>query len=435
MPDVKPTALPMREALAYWADKVPMTRPEFDELAEQMRARGFYVSGLNRLDQVEAVQASLFSSLSDGETFETWKSKIPEIIAQQNWSGTRLEMIYRTNVQSAYMAGRYAQMTRPEVLKARPYWRYSAINDGRTRPAHRAMDGRVFPADHPVWDTWYPPNGYRCRCGVDTLSAREAARDGLTVETEDPTGELFEPVDFRTGNRMPARPLMPDSGFLRNIGKEWTAGFSPTELDEKLEDFPLPAGIAEAVCRGGGGAVFAGGDICRPPLKGIDRRHVLPVAAGDILPAGLSDGDYVREFLGEFGLADIAAAKIHSLPGGVDVQISKGFFIDKATGQWKVQRYGRAPFVRLLARTILSPYEVWQVPAKVAGKPVPVLRAIRLFETVEKRVGGYVAFNLVGGRRWQAATAFTPKIGSASSAQMVAYLERQRQGMLLYREK
>lgn len=239
MPDVKPLALPMREAIAFWRDKIPMARDDFDELAEQMQARGFYVSGLTEIDQIEAVKDAIDKAVADGETFEDFQARIPDIIAQENWSGIRLEIIFRTNVQGAYMAGRYVQMTDPAVLKARPYWRYSAVNDGRTRPAHRAMDGRVFPADHPIWDKWYPPNGYRCRCGVDTLSAREVERDGATVETDDPTGDLYEPTDWRTGEKLPARPLMPDTGFLRNVGKEWTDGVPRPETDSKTEAVPL----------------------------------------------------------------------------------------------------------------------------------------------------------------------------------------------------
>ena len=134
MPQVSPTALPMREAIAFWKDKVPMSRAEFDELFEQMQARGFYVSGLTRIDQIEAVKDAILFALEEGETFEGFKQRIPEIIEQQNWSGIRLSIIFRTNVQSAYMAGRYAQMTRAEVLRARPYWRYSA-GKRRTDPA------------------------------------------------------------------------------------------------------------------------------------------------------------------------------------------------------------------------------------------------------------------------------------------------------------
>ena len=238
MSDVDLTALPMLEAIAFWSDKVPMSREDFDELSEQMQANGFYASGLTQLDQIEAVKDAIQAALENGETFEEWKARIPEIIEQQNWSGVRLEIIFRTNIQSAYMAGRYAQMI--AVLNARPYWRYSAINDSRTRPAHRAMDGRIFPATHPIWDTWYPPNGYRCRCGVDTLSAREVERDGLNVETKDPTGELFEPTDPVTGEKLPARELMPDSGFMRNVGKEWLEGIPEPDLDQAMEDMPLP---------------------------------------------------------------------------------------------------------------------------------------------------------------------------------------------------
>ena len=74
----------------------------------------------------------------------------------------------------------------PDVMRLRPYWQYDAVNDSHTRPSHLAMDGRVFPADSPVWDTWYPPNGFRCRCTVTTLSARQVKERGLKVETEAP---------------------------------------------------------------------------------------------------------------------------------------------------------------------------------------------------------------------------------------------------------
>ena len=55
------------------------------------------------------------------------------------------------------------------------------------------MDGRVFPADSPVWDTWFPPNGFRCRCTVKTLSRRQVEQRGLTVEESVPSGILPDP--------------------------------------------------------------------------------------------------------------------------------------------------------------------------------------------------------------------------------------------------
>ena len=73
-------------------------------------------------------------------------------------NASRLDLIFRQNVMTAHAAGRWQRQQ--EAKKERPYLRYSAIMDGRTRPAHRALDGMVFPADDPFWKTFYPPNGF-----------------------------------------------------------------------------------------------------------------------------------------------------------------------------------------------------------------------------------------------------------------------------------
>ena len=115
-------------------------------------------------------------------------------------------------------------MTDPEVMKLRPYWQYDAVNDSRTRPSHLAMDGRVFPADSPVWDTWFPPNGFKCRCTVRSLSRRQVERLGLRVETRAPSASMLK--DGRFVN------IMPDPQFASNPAK------SPWRPD--LKGYPEP---------------------------------------------------------------------------------------------------------------------------------------------------------------------------------------------------
>ena len=91
----------------------------------------------------------------------------------------------------------------------------------------QAMAERVFPADDPIWDVWYPPNGFRCRCMVVSLTRAQVERRGLTVEHEIPYD-----VDYSTGEIIPA---FPDKGFSNNPAK---AAWKPdmTNISEPLRE-------------------------------------------------------------------------------------------------------------------------------------------------------------------------------------------------------
>ncbi len=72
-----------------------------------------------------------------------------------------------TNMQMAYAVGR--RKAQEESSDYLPVWEYSAVGDDRTRPTHLALDGIIFPANHPFWDTHYPPWEIQCRCSVISL--------------------------------------------------------------------------------------------------------------------------------------------------------------------------------------------------------------------------------------------------------------------------
>ena len=212
----------MLDAIAFWRDKLKMSPGEFARLTDEAKTLAFSVTQIAKGDELDTVFAALQRAIEEGTTFEDFRKSAADIFERRGWTGPaawRVDTIFRTNIQTAYSVGRYKEMQ--QVKQDRPYWQYSAVNDSRTRPTHWAMNGKIYPADHPFWDTWYPPNGYNCRCGVITLSQDDIVSEGLTVETQDPTGGLIEPVDPVTGNKMPARLLMPDQGFEHNPGKDW----------------------------------------------------------------------------------------------------------------------------------------------------------------------------------------------------------------------
>lgn len=147
---------------------------EFYSLPPEKRALAFTVSGLARLDQVQAVADALARMQEEGSTFEDFR----QWAAAQDWTLPihRLETIYRNAVQTAYMAGHWRSFE--ETKDDLPYLMYDAINDSRVRPSHLALDNVIRPVDDPFWRTHTPPLGHRCRCSLRALTNRAAMKRG-----------------------------------------------------------------------------------------------------------------------------------------------------------------------------------------------------------------------------------------------------------------
>lgn len=184
------------EAVDYFKGRVPVTADTFYKIAEQYRGLAFTVSGYTKAQILKRFYDEILAALEDGNTLSEFRSRMNEFLEAEGYEGLdplQADNIFRTNIQTAYNVGHYEQMTDPGVMQLRPYWQYDAVNDSHTRPSHLAMDGKVFPADSPVWDTWFPPNGFRCRCTVKTLSKRQVESRGLKVEGSPPGGVLPDP--------------------------------------------------------------------------------------------------------------------------------------------------------------------------------------------------------------------------------------------------
>lgn len=209
--------LPFEEAKEFFGDLIPLTAEEYYALEKAARLKAFTVADVAAKDVIEDIHDAISTAIADGETLSDFRDRLDDIYKARGWDTPkeftpwRVETIFRTNIQTAYQAGRLKQME--DQVERFPYWEYDAVMDSRTRPTHAAMDGKIFPADHSFWDTWYPPNGFNCRCTVHAVHKQVMEEESLTVETHDPTGELIEPVDPVTGKRMPARQLLPDEGW------------------------------------------------------------------------------------------------------------------------------------------------------------------------------------------------------------------------------
>lgn len=219
-PEVIADGVQPEAAIKFWQERAKLTWDQAKELADGAKARAFYVTGLYQQDLVQLVSDGIEEALKNGETLADFKKRIADAIQKQGWQGYGVENIFRTNMQSAYAAGRYRKMQ--AVKKSRPYWQYLAIMDKRTRPSHAILHEKVYPADHEFWNSNYPPNGFRCRCGVATLSQRQVDAQGLTVEKDMPQPTVW--TDPKTNMEYFVNFPGADPGFANNPFREWGSG-------------------------------------------------------------------------------------------------------------------------------------------------------------------------------------------------------------------
>ena len=159
--------LPFEEAIDFFKGKVSLTKEEWEELEPKLRFRAFTVARLAESDHIEMLRGRLLNAMKKGEYFtETWKDiKAFTEDADQPFSARYFETVYRTNMQSAYNAGRLMQYQN----NMPPAWELLFIEDGRTSDickglASIAGSGKALAASHSFWSTYgFPPYHFNCR--------------------------------------------------------------------------------------------------------------------------------------------------------------------------------------------------------------------------------------------------------------------------------
>jgi len=199
LPDVNYGNLPFEEAIDYFAQKGYAFSPaSWRDVWQKAHARAFTVARVTAMDVLADIREAVEKGLKDGISLGEFKKGLRKQLERKGWfaptgeeslvelpDGTvrkrltawRLNLIYTQNLQTAYSVGRYKQQQ--DVKSRRPWWQYMSRLLPTTREEHAAHHGVVRHADHPFWNTWYPPNGFLCKCYVKTLSSRQMEARGL----------------------------------------------------------------------------------------------------------------------------------------------------------------------------------------------------------------------------------------------------------------
>ena len=177
---------PMRadEALKWLQARMPVDIEAFNAAAAAIKTRTFSLARHEGKDTILAVRRLIEEAIEEGTPYKKFCRNYTEMMGRLGRTATddfHLETVFRNGVQSSLNVGRYKQQSDPDVIRLRPYWQYRTVGDDSVRDAHRALADLVYPARHPFWHEYYPPNGHRCRCSVSTLSQRQVDQRKLTV--------------------------------------------------------------------------------------------------------------------------------------------------------------------------------------------------------------------------------------------------------------
>ena len=209
--------MPFAEQIAFFTEKLSLPTRTWTDIWEAKHDRAFVVAGAARDDLVEDLKGAVEAAIADGETLESFRRRFDDIVERHGWAyngnrNWRTRVIYDTNLSTSYGAGRWAQATAASA--SRPFWRYRhSPASEHPRQDHLAWNGLVLPADDERWRTHWPPNGWGCKCYVETLSRRDMDRLSLAVDNAPPMGWRDVVVGRGASRREVRVPAGIDPGF------------------------------------------------------------------------------------------------------------------------------------------------------------------------------------------------------------------------------
>jgi len=365
------------DAVRYFASKGEQLAWDYTDVWREANVHAFTVAKATTVDVLRTIRSEVAKAIGRGQTFDEFKRTLRPRLQDLGWWGTqevldgdtgevtraqlgsnrRLRTIFQTNVQTSYMAGRYKRYL--ANVADRPYWRYVAIMDSRTRPEHAALNGRVFRWDDPIWEIIWPPNGWGCRCRVVALTHSEFRALGVSLDQGrdhivDRTVVLNKAGDTATvrGFRYKGADgkdavFLPDPGWDYNPGSAWSrfdpAGFAGDAVDVA----PItsrPAAIVKALDGQPTWRDLGRPDLRSPEVPRLPDPGLLPTADGMEAAVGMMNSVLIPD-----GVINIVRTPIEDV--AIRPELLPHTVEKRADARERYANYALA--------TLRDPFEVW----------------------------------------------------------------------------
>lgn len=179
------------EALALGYGKtigeVDYNSPDADML-RSLRENIFHFSTAKNKTEILALRSLLIDEQGKPRTFESFRAEASNVLGEFQGNWMRAE--YDLALNASTMASRWVQLS----ADSESVLIYRTVGDSRVRESHRLLNGVARPVGDSFWDTFYPPNGWNCRCDVE-----KTFRKAPTPEDQLPLGAIDDvPPMFRS---------------------------------------------------------------------------------------------------------------------------------------------------------------------------------------------------------------------------------------------
>ena len=135
------------------------------EMTEAMRRRltrsDYIFSGIKTFHELNEAFPSLLDENGNRKSFNQFYNDVRHI--DKTYNQNYLYAEYNFVHASAEMAAKWEQFAQDGD---RYNLQYRTAGDDKVRPEHAALNGVTLPMSDPFWETYYPPNGWNCRCTV-----------------------------------------------------------------------------------------------------------------------------------------------------------------------------------------------------------------------------------------------------------------------------
>lgn len=195
----------------------------FYEKFQSMRRNVYIFSAAKQYSQVREMS----DFIKPDVTFNDFKKKADTIFSTYNRN--YLETEFNTAISQSQNARNFLEAIAEQ--KVFPFVTYMSQGDAKVRPEHSDLHGITLPANDPFWNTYWPPNGFNCRCF--TIRKKKASLSNVDkLDIEKINAEV--PDLFRAN---PGR-----TGVVFNSKKHpyFTVKRGDSQLRQKNFNLPLP---------------------------------------------------------------------------------------------------------------------------------------------------------------------------------------------------